>query len=189
MCLCQKEQVGGGVTLDASGNAVFNGIVCNGVMFGRNDTGPNTFSGTLGTIQHPIGWTISVKKTISSTFTSGAYHNIITFGTPTTTAFDNLSNGVWMFGVTCNNDASDLGDISYIELSYEALTGATAINGELASLMHRMQGPGIFGLSYPTLIIRTTGNKTTRINPRFYISLNTANSPTMVFNMWATKIA
>ncbi len=180
---------GGGVTLDASGNAVFNGIVCNGAIFGRNDTASNTFSGTLGSIQHPIGWTISATKTITS-FSSNSSINIVTVGTQTS-AFDNLSNGVWMFGVTCNNASGNAGAITYVQLFYEALTGATAINGEVTSLVHRTQATsgnlGILGLSYPTLIIRTTGNKTTKINPLFYATFSV--QPTMVFNMWATKIA
>lgn len=182
---------GRGVTLDSSNNAVFNDIICNGGMFGRNDTGPNTFSGVLGFTQHPIGWTITASKTISS-FSQDSTINVITVGTPIT-VFDNLSNGVWMFGAICNNDpqrAGGAGLITYLQLSYGGLTGGTAINGDIGSLFHRTQntsGLGIISLSYPTLIIRTSGNRTTRIIVNMYAVFS--SQPTMIFNMYATKIA
>jgi len=37
-----------------------------GPILGRNDTGANTFNGTLSTPTHPIGWTILATKTLTA---------------------------------------------------------------------------------------------------------------------------
>lgn len=162
-----------------------NGLVCNSAMFGRNDIGANTFSGTLSYTRHPIGWTISVSKAVAIP-TSNVTVNIITAGTPTT-VFNNLSNGVWKFGVTCNNDAG-LGAMTYAVMSYGAITGGTAINGSTSQLYHQTTaGLSNMGLSYPELIVRTTGNGVTGIVINWICTYSVA--PTITFNMWAVKIA
>jgi hypothetical protein len=158
-------------------------------LFGRNDTAANTFSGTLGYTRHPIGWTISASKAIAIP-TSNVTVDVIASGTPTT-VFNTLSNGVWRFGVTCNNSAN-LGTMTFAIMSYGAITGGSAINGTTGTaagnLFHQTTaGLSNMGVSYPELIIRTTGNGTTGLVVNW--SCTYSAQPTITFNMWAIKVA
>lgn len=171
---------------------VNNGIsIPTGPILGRNDTGANTFDGTLTTATHPIGWTIKFSKVVSS-WTSGVAFDVIATGTPTT-VFNTLSNGVWRIGCSVNNTTVN-GNTSFMLASYGAFTGGTIINGSTgtsaSSMFHNfnstMLGATAWAYSYPEIIVRTTGNGTTGIiinNQTTY-----AVQPTFTFNIWAIKV-
>ena len=161
-----------------------NGLVNESAYFGRNDTGANTFSGTLGYTRHPISWTISASKAVAVP-TSNTVVDVILNGTPTT-VFNTLSNGVWCISCSCNN-ASTAGVITSITMGWGTPTGATIINGSTAQLYHQLTaGLTSFSTPFPDLIIRTTGNGTTAIICNFTATFSV--QPTITFNFWATKI-
>lgn len=164
-----------------------NGLVVNSAMFGRDDTGANTFNGTLSYTRHPIGWTISATKNIAIP-TSAVGIDPITQGTAIT-VFNNLSNGVWRIGCICNN-APVLGNMSFVELRWTAPTGATVLNAAIGQMFHQISPAGAlvnFSNSYPDLFIRTTGNGTTALG--CYFAATYSVQPTIQFNFWAIKIA
>jgi hypothetical protein len=170
---------------DASG---LNGLVCESAIFGRNDTGSNTFSGILGYTRHPIGWTISEIKDIT-TLVSTVAIDVIKEGTPIT-AFNNLSNGVWKIGCICNNGSlGSLGNMTFMELRWLQPIGATVINSTIGQLFHQYGSNSLVNMSqsYPELIIRTTGNGTTGISCSFTSTFS--GQPKIKFNIWAIKIA
>jgi len=171
---------------------VNNGIsIPTGPILGRNDTGANTFDGTLTTATHPIGWTIKFSKAFAS-FTSGVTFDVIAGGTPTT-VFNTLSNGVWRIGCSVNN-VTVQGNSTLSVLSYGAFTGGTVINGSTGTgassmfhnLVNNMTGTANWSYSYPEIIVRTTGNGTTGL----IININTTYTvqPTLTFNMWCIKV-
>lgn len=163
-----------------------NGIQCNGAVFGRDDTAANTFNGTLGYTRYPIGWTVSATKTIAIP-SSTVSIDVITQGTAIT-AFNNLSNGVWKIGCFCNNSVA-LGNMTFAETRWSAPTGATVVNSSIGQVFHSYSGTMVvnFAVSYPELIIRTTGNGTTGLVCNFVCTYSA--QPTIQFNLWATKIA
>ena len=164
-----------------------NGLVVNSAMFGRDDIGANTFNGSLSYSRHPIGWTISATKTIAIP-TSTVAVDVISSGTPIT-AFINLSNGVWRIGCICNNFPT-LGNMSLVELRWNAPTGATVLNGFIGQMFHQIAPAASlanFSNSYPDLFIRTTGNGTTQIACIFTATYSV--QPTIQFNLWAIKLA
>ena len=176
------------------GLSVNNGLsIPAGPILGRNDTGANTFDGTLATPTHPIGWTIKLSKVVSS-WVSGASINVIADGTPST-EFTALSNGVWRFGCTFNN-VSGTGNVSTILARYNA-TGGTIINAFNTTsagpdaIYHRFSttftGAAVFSYSWPEVIVQYTGNGVTNINIGFQITFSV--QPTMTFNIWAIKVA
>lgn len=177
-----------GVQLTGDGNNTgLNGIQMDGAMFGRNDIAANTFNGTLGYSRHPIGWTISATKNVAIP-TSATPFDVIPQGTPIT-AFTTLSNGVWRIGCICNN-APVLGTMSFVELRWNAPTGATVLNATVGQMFHQISPAASlinFSNSYPDLFIRTTGNGTTQIACSF--SATYTVQPTIQFNIWAIKIA
>jgi hypothetical protein len=168
---------------------VNNGIsIPAGPILGRNDTGANTFFGTNPYAHHPIGWTIKATKSIAIP-TSNVTVDAIAFGTPITD-FNTLSNGVWQIGVYCNNTAG-LGNMTFAQMSYGAVTGGTVINGSTGisstSVFHQTtSGLSNMGLSYPDLIVRTTGNGTTGFIVNFLATYSV--QPTISFNIYAIKI-
>lgn len=167
--------------------AGLNGIVLEGAMFGRNDTAANTFNGTLGYTRHPIGWTISATKNIAIP-TSTVAIDVITQGTAIT-AFNTLSNGVWKIGCLCNN-APVLGNMSFVELRWNAPTGATVLNAAIGQIFHQISPAASlvnFSNSYPELLIRTTGNGTTALSCSFATTYSV--QPTIQFNLYAIKVA
>ena len=171
---------------------VNNGIsIPTGPILGRNDTGANTFDGTLPYATHPIGWTIKFSKVVS-TWTSGVAFDVIATGTPTT-VFNTLSNGVWRIGCSVNNNTVN-GNTSFMLASYGAFTGGTVINGSTGSgasgIFHNFNtsllGGTNWAYSYPEIIVRTTGNGTTGLiinNQTTY-----AVQPTFTFNIWCIKV-
>lgn len=164
-----------------------NGLVVNSAMFGRDDTGANTFNGSLSYSRHPIGWTISANKNIAIP-TSATPIDPITQGTAIT-VFNNLSNGVWRIGCICNN-APVLGNMSFVELRWTAPTGATVLNAAIGQMFHQISPAGAlvnFSNSYPDLFIRTTGNGTTALG--CYFACTYSVQPTIQFNFWAIKVA
>lgn len=164
-----------------------NGLVVNSAMFGRDDIGANTFNGTLSYSRYPIGWTISATKNIAIP-TSTVAIDVITQGTAIT-SFNNLSNGVWRIGCICNN-APVLGTMSFVELRWNAPTGATVLNGGVGQMFHQIAPAAAivnFSNSYPDLFIRATGNGTTAISCSFASTFSV--QPTIQFNIWAIKIA
>ena len=174
--------------------SVNNGLtIPTGPILGRNDTGANTFDGTLTTPTHPIGWTIKLSKTLSS-WSSGASINIVADGTPST-EFTALSNGVWRMGCTFNNNTV-VGNITTILARYN-VGGGTIINAfNTASagadaIYHRfpasLNGTNNISFSWPELIVRFTGNGVTNIN--FGMQITYTVQPTVTFNMWAIKVA
>jgi hypothetical protein len=179
-----------------TGATGLNGLSCESAMFGRNDIGANTFNGTLSYTRHPIGWTIFVSKTFSPT--TATVHDIILEGNAVTTEFNSLSNGVWSISVNFNN-LKNLGNMGYFTGFYGTPTGATAINGgtsdtipntfNSANVLQLVATSGLAncGMSYPTLMIRTTGNGTTQISIRLYCQFTV--QPMLTFNISATKIA
>lgn len=168
---------------------VNNGLsIPTGPLLGRNDTVANSFFGTNPYSTHPIGWTISVTKAVAIP-TSNVTVDVIAFGTPTT-AFNTLSNGLWNIKVCCNN-AAVLGAMTYAVLSFGSVTGGTIVNGtsgtSATSLFHQTTaGLSNMGMSYPDLIIRTTGNGTTGLIINFMATYST--QPTINFIITATKI-
>jgi hypothetical protein len=172
--------------------SVNNGLtIPTGPILGRNDTGANTFDGTLTTATPPIGWTIKFSKAFAS-FTSGVTFDVIAGGTPTT-VFNTLSNGVWRIGCSVNNTTVQ-GNSTTSVLSYGAFTGGTVINGSTGTgassmfhnLVSNMTGTANWSYSYPEIIVRTTGNGTTGL----IININTTYTvqPTLTFNMWCIKV-
>ena len=160
-----------------------------GAMFGRNDINANTFNGIMLYNRHPIGWTISVSKTIQN-ISSNSIVDVLK-EEKIITDFDNLSNGVWRIGCNINN-LSNLGTMEFMKLYYGPITGGYALNGKTGasstSLIHQYtSGIANMGLSYPDLIIRTTGNRTTGLVLYFLSSFS--NKPIITFNLWAIKIA
>lgn len=161
------------------------GLDCQSAFFGRDDTGANTFNGTLGYTRYPVGWTISTSKAVAIP-TSNVSVDVISVGTPIT-VFNTLSNGVWRISCSCNN-STVLGVMTYIVMSWGSPTGATIINGTTAQLFHQTTaGLSNMGLPYPDLILRTTGNGTTGLVCNFTTTYSV--QPTITFNIWATKIA
>jgi len=174
--------------------SVNNGLtIPTGPILGRNDTGANTFDGTLTTPTHPIGWTIKLSKTLSS-WASGASINIVADGTPAT-EFTALSNGVWRLGCTFNNNTV-VGNISTILARYN-ITGGTIISAfnttsaGADAIYHRfpvpLNGTNNISFSWPEAIVRFTGDGVTNIN--FGMQITYTVQPTMTFNMWAIKVA
>lgn len=161
------------------------GLDCQSAFFGRDDTGANTFNGTLGYTRHPVGWTISASKAVAIP-TSNVAVDVISVGTPIT-VFNTLSNGVWRISCSCNN-STVLGVMTYLVMSWGSPTGATIINGTTAQLFHQTTaGLSNMGLPYPDLIIRTTGNGITGLVCNLTVTYSV--QPTITFNLWATKLA
>lgn len=178
------------IILNSDPQGGLNGLnIESGAMFGRNDILDNTFNGVLSYTRHPIGWTISVSKTIQN-LRSDSVIDVLT-SESITTDFNNLSNGVWRFGCNINN-VSNLGSMEFIKMYYGDITGGYALNGKTGQgptgLIHQyISGLSNMGLSYPELIIRTTGNRNTGLVVNF-LSYFT-NKPIITFNLWAIKIA
>lgn len=168
---------------------VDNGLsIPTGPILGRNDTAANSFFGTNPYPTHPIGWTISVTKAVAIP-TSNVTIDVISVGAPIT-AFNALSNGLWMIKVCCNN-AAGLGAMTYVVLSYGAITGGVIVNGTSGtsgtSTFHQTTaGLSNMGMSYPDLIIRTNGNKNTGLIINFMATYS--SQPTINFIITATKI-
>lgn len=197
-----KNNTGAGVsttamTLSSAGVSItgetalsgLNGLTVNGAMFGRNDTTANTFNGTLGYSRHPIGWTIAASKVIIPA-TSGVDINIITVGTATT-AFQNLSNGVWEIGC-CWNNITIPGTMTVAKMFYGTSVNMTAINGTVGAvgagiICNQDTMSGTVSMSYPKVLFRTTGDGFSNLNINFNPTFTVA--PTLTFNMFAIKVA
>lgn len=157
-----------------------NGIQNDGAIFGRNDTGANTFNGTLGYTRHPIGWTIVMNKVIAN-LPSANTNNIITFGT-TNTEFATLSNGLWLLGCNISN-ATSVGVCSALSTQWGVGGGGTLLNTAQFTLVVT----GLFQLDASNAIFRATGDGITSIIYNVYPTWSM--QPTFTFNMYAIKLA
>jgi hypothetical protein len=156
-----------------------NGLVCNSAFFGRNDTGANTFTGTLGYTRHPIGWTISFTKVLTA-IPSASTTNIIT-ASPASGEFSALSNGVWMLGCNIGNTVLN-GTCTSISSQWGVTAGGTIIN----TAQYTTNVVGNFQLDASNVILRATGNGSTTIIYNFYPVWTV--QPTFTFIFYAIKL-
>ena len=156
-----------------------NGFVNEAAYFGRNDTGANTFTGTLGYTRHPIGWTISFTKVLT-TIPSASTTNIIT-ASPASGEFSNLSNGIWMLGCNIGNTVVN-GACTSISSQWGVTTGGTIIN----IAQYTTNVVGNFQLDASNVILRATGNGATTIVYNFYPVWTV--QPTFTFIFYAIKL-
>ena len=157
-----------------------NGFVNEAAYFGRNDTGANTFSGTLGYTRHPIGWTVSFTKELT-TIPSASFTSIIT-ASPASTEFSNLSNGVWMLGCNIGNTVLT-GTCTSINASWSISAGGSFVNN---SAQYTTNVSGGFRLDASNIILRATGNGVTTIAFTFYPVWTV--QPTFTFIFYAIKL-
>jgi len=156
-----------------------NGLVNESAFFGRNDTGANTFTGTLGYTRHPIGWTISFTKVLTA-IPSASTTNIIT-ASPASGEFSALSNGVWMLGCNIGNTVLN-GACSSISSQWGVTAGGTIIN----TAQYTTNVVGNFQLDASNVILRATGNGSTTIVYNFYPVWTI--QPTLTFIFYAIKL-